>query len=666
MNQNQAEDIRLLEWPECVKQRAGLYIGTSAGEEGNNPNVLTRELINNAQDESYLDRSCNMIFIDLDFGGYQVVADNGRGIRIDMSPDKPDQTMADLAISSLHSGSKFNKSETGASLTGMNGLGLSVTNALSSSFVLMSKITESNWDKSIPAVADLWTKNIKSKKDLFYVVVYEFGYKKYEGALKRAQLESFLQIPTLPNGMSTIVLFKPDPAVFDNVKSTLPTDNLMYFLLIQEKIYRKKVHVIANGSELSVIDQIPFRFSALRTIIPANRSMNPQVTIMAFWDVDEQLGERKTLGSVNGLAVNQGHHIQIFEECYQQALIEEFKISHKFLLNGLKMCVIVLASETIFDSQTKTKLKSIAKVRVSDFSDLVRDIRKTMRQNFDFWQAHVDRLNYLANSMKNLSAAEKAEGMKAAGRGSSAKLRAELGNKLVDALAPDSDRWKTELFVVEGDSAGGSLVKGRKSCLYHAVLPLRGRVINTTKMEGDKMLDNKEMYTLFKAIGLGLDCNNILEGVQTREEALEVLKKRARYSKIIISTDADADGSIIASGLLYTFHKFARFMIDLGMVYLIESPNFSQNGQYFFPSDPTHPGTEIPLGLDPKKPFSRYKGLGSLNPNEVYDAFFDPNTRRLIQVTLDGSDYASSLVDDIEQRKLLLTSKGILSNPFNV
>jgi DNA gyrase/topoisomerase IV subunit B len=173
------------------------------------------------------------------------------------------------------------------------------------------------------------------------------------------------------------------------------------------------------------------------------------------------------------------------------------------------------------------------------------------------------------------------------------------------------------------------------------------------------------MYTLFKAIGLGLDINNVMSSATTQEEAMELLRKNARYGKIIISTDADADGSIIASGLLYTFSRFARFMIDLGMVYLIESPIFSQDGKYFFPSDPTIDG-EIPVGLNLKKHFRRYKGLGSLNSDEVYEAFYNPAKRRLIQVTPDGIDYAMSLVEDIQNRKNLLVSKGILGNPYGL
>lgn len=123
--------------------------------------------------------------------------------------------------------------------------------------------------------------------------------------------------------------------------------------------------------------------------------------------------------------------------------------------------------------------------------------------------------------------------------------------------------------------------------------------------------------------------------------------------------------SIIASSLLYTIGRFAKFMIDLGLVYLIESPIFSQDGKYFFPSDPTVDG-EIPVGLDMRKHFRRYKGLGSLNPDEIYDAFYDKSKRRLIQVTPDGIDYARALVEDIKNRKNLLISRGILTDPFEL
>lgn len=118
--------------------------------------------------------------------------------------------------------------------------------------------------------------------------------------------------------------------------------------------------------------------------------------------------------------------------------------------------------------------------------------------------------------------------------------------------------------------------------------------------------------------------------------------------------------------ILYLISKYARFLIDFGLVYVVMSPLYAQNGKYFFQNDPLQPGTTFPVGLDPKKPFHRWKGLGSIPKEEVYNAFYNPTTRRLVQVTPEGIDYFRSLVEDIGVRKDLLIQAGILGNPFNL
>lgn len=128
---------------------------------------------------------------------------------------------------------------------------------------------------------------------------------------------------------------------------------------------------------------------------------------------------------------------------------------------------------------------------------------------------------------------------------------------------------------------------------------------------------------------------------------------------------ADEDGLAIQNGLLYAISKFARFMLDFGLIYVAESPIFEQGGQYFYPSDPRQPGTQFPVGLNPSKHFRRFKGLGSLDREDVYNAFYDTSKRRLFRVSTDGIDFAMTLVEDINARKKLLYDKGILSNPYN-
>lgn len=133
-----------------------------------------------------------------------------------------------------------------------------------------------------------------------------------------------------------------------------------------------------------------------------------------------------------------------------------------------------------------------------------------------------------------------------------------------------------------------------------------------------------------------------------------------KYSLSYISSD----GSQIAKLLLYMFAKFGRFLIDYGMVYQVLSPIFEQGDKKFYPNDPLQPGTTFPIGLDPSKPFHRYKGLGAFNKDQIYDIFYNPATRKLVQVTPEGMDYAMKLTENVDERKNLLVGAGIISNPY--
>lgn len=128
---------------------------------------------------------------------------------------------------------------------------------------------------------------------------------------------------------------------------------------------------------------------------------------------------------------------------------------------------------------------------------------------------------------------------------------------------------------------------------------------------------------------------------------------------------ADEDGIAIQNALLYAIQKFARFMLEFGLIYVAESPIFEQDGKYYYPSDPRIPGTQFCVGMNPNKHYRRFKGLGSLDRSDVYDAFYDETKRRLFRVTLEGGDFAMKLVEDIDARKQLLRDKNILTNPYN-
>jgi DNA gyrase subunit B len=799
LNTNGSDLIRVLDYPECVRMKHGMYLSS--------PTDMLRECIDNSTDEVLACKTCNLIIVDTNFDGYNLVCDQGRGIPIFLSPDRPGQTQADVAVSTLHAGSKFVNQD---SKIGTYGIGVSATNALSTHFWVLSKITQENYDKSLPVVKNFYESlGPRSKKEVFYYAYYEKGIKISEGAAKKSELEKMMGVSkALPEGMSTMTLFVVDPEIFPSQRVEIPVENLENFLFIQEKFYRRKIQVIANGQVLTSASIKPYQFEILRTITPADISKNPYIGVYVTFEVDATLSPKKSAGSVNGLVVNNGVHIQYLEGCFEAALREEYKIKHKTIFPGLKMWVIILAEDLVYDSQIKSRLRSISKVKASDFQEITKDFIKIFRKNEDYWLAHVNKLNALAESYRSIGAIEKAQKMIDSATGNNAfRSKQEYVEGFADATS--HDRWGCELFVCftgdtevttfdderismvdlekkinageeiytfscksdstlvpsrikaakkikevtelckvsldngesfvctpdhkhmlrngeykeakdlqmgdlmmsldieeeirvksieiyntvktpvycievtskehnfplaagiftkncEGLSAASGLKAGRKSSEYHAVLPLRGKVLNVKDASVDEALANKEIFTLLKVIGLGIDANNVTSDCKTREEAYEKIKKYSRYGKICIATDEDPDGDHIRILLLYLISKYARFLVDFGLVYIAQSPLYAQDGKYFYSNDPLQPGTSFPVGLVTTKSFHRWKGLGSIPKDEVYNAFYNPATRRLIQVTPDGIDYFMSLVEDIDKRKELLYNNGILGNPFNL
>lgn len=664
------EVIEFLRPRDAVRRRYGMYISTNE-----NADVIFREIIDNSCDEISSGYG-NTVLISNNFNGYCFVADNGRGIPISMSEDKPGTTQAYLSISELHSGSKFNNAD--VSRVGQNGVGSACCNFLSESYWLLSRITENNYNRSIPAVKEVWEKaGPRSKKDLYYVVCCRQGELVFEsaGRLKDIEKEIFKGVNNyvpIPPEQSTIVLFRPDSEIFESTHANIPIRNLQYFLLIQEKFYNRRVNIVVDGNLVNNSFK-PFKYELTRTIVPKDNSFNSQVGVYMTFEADPNLGPKTEIGSVNGLDVNQGQHIQIAESVFKTALKDYYKIKHDCLLNGFKVCIIILAGEVVFDSQTKSRLKNITKVKTTDFVDVVKDIEKIFRRNAEYWDLHAHKLDRLAESMKDIGAAELADRMMEGSSGVNL-YRSKLDLVKGFAEATGKNRMACELFITEGDSAAGSLVTARPDTTRFAVLPLRGKILNVTGVTAKRAMESQTIYSIFKTIGLGLDINNVTKDCQTREEALEVIRQKSRYGKVVIATDADADGSQIANELLHMFSRYASFMIDLGLIYRAISPLWKGKSKstgkitYYYQDDPTNPNTGFPADMDEHSHFARYKGLGSLSPDtgEVEDAFFNESTRRLIRITPEGLDYATNLNEDINARKQLLADKNVLTNPYNL
>ena len=613
MKENEEIKIEYLKFPECVRLKVGMYL--SSTEDFNQPFL---EICSNAQDElsqGYGDTIC----LSTDFNGYNFVGDNGRGLPIYMADGEfSNITQAELSLTKLHAGSKFKDTGDQTFRVGMNGVGSSAVQAICERYIVFSRITQDNYNRSIPEVENLWNScGPRSKRDLFYVLVFEKGYKVYEGAGKLKDLEKRFKCPGLPEGLSTIVLFKGDQTIYENIKAEIPYDALQYFLLIQEKFYGRKSNIFIDGQLLHRTIK-PYKYEFLTTIVPKDTSVNKTVDVYLTFEVDNKnLGGKDVIGSINGLP-SAGFHLTTAENCFKAAIKDFYKIKRDTtLVNGLKLCVVVLAQEVLFNSQTKENLKSITKVKPADFAPVVKGIEKIFKKNPDYWEPYVAKLQALHDSMRDIGAQEKAQKMIEAASNSNQLYRNK--QNLVDGFvdATSTNRWDCSLLIVEGLSPAGSLISARKAEQVKkiAVLPMRGKVLDTSGLKASKMLDNKEMNTLFSVIGLGLDCHSVVKDAKTLEEAYDIIKKKARYGKIILCQDSDEDGLAIRRGLLYTFAKFARFMIDLNCIYYISSPIFEQGGKYYYPEDPRIPGSQFCVGMDPTKKYRRFKGLTKTSPN---------------------------------------------------
>lgn len=531
--------IQALTEVEACRRRPGMYCGDTSDEAAGS-SILLREIIDNSIDELSAGYG-DTILVDNDFNGYNFVADTGRGLPITMNQDVPDKTSAELSFTKFHAGSKFEG--TTVMRKGLNGVGSAVCSALSEVYIVLSRITENNWDKSIPKVREVWEKaGPRSKKDLYYLIITEKGLKTVETAGRLKDLEKLIfkaPYKPLPAGFSTLVLFRADPEIWTNPKAQIPMLDLQYFLLIQEKFYGRKLNVIVGDQPITNTFK-PYKEEILRTIVPADTSYNPQVSVYLTLEEDSKMGKVQTYGSVNGLDCGMGFHINLAKSLFKTALKDYYKIkSDDYLLEGLKIGVIMLASEVNFSSQTKENLKAVTKVKPADFAPIIKDIQKLFKKDPSYWDAHARKVQAIIDSMKDISAKEVAARIIDAASNANQMYRNKQTyvEGFVDATT--KDRWEAELFLVEGRSPAGSLLSSRKGpdVKKRAILPLRGKVLDVSDVSASKMLSNKEFYTLFSVLGLGISAHSVISDCKTPEEAYEVLKAKSRYQRIIIATD---------------------------------------------------------------------------------------------------------------------------------
>jgi topoisomerase IV subunit B len=600
-----AADIEVLEGLEPVRRRPGMYIG---GTDEKALHHLFAEVIDNAMDEAVAGHA-NRIEVEYHADGYLSITDNGRGIPVDPHPKFPKKSALEVIMTTLHAGGKFDSGVYDTS-GGLHGVGVSVVNALSEHLVV----------------------EVARGQQLY---VQEFRRGASQGPIKN--------LGKVNNRRGTTVKFLPDPQIFGKGNTTFSAARL--YKMARSKSYLfGGVEIRWRCDEVHLKDkEIPaeavFHFpGGLKDFLEERLDGHTRVVDEIFFGKVEKEGGHGSVewavawfGGDDGFMSSYCNTIPTpeggtHEFGFRSALTRSLK-SYAELVNNKRASVItaddvmvqsgamlsVFIREPEFQGQTKDKLATVEAGRIVDIA---------IRDHFDHWltghPAQADKL--LGWIIERAEERVRRRQEKEVGR-KSAVRKLRLPGKLADCSATQSEG--SELFIVEGDSAGGSAKQARHR-VNQAVLPLRGKILNVANAGKEKLAANQQLSDLTQALGAAT-------GDSYREEDL-------RYDKVIIMTDADVDGAHIASLLITFFYRQMPLLIDQGHLYLAVPPLYklTQGAKVAYARNESHRAEieKTELNGRGKVEVSRFKGLGEMLPAQLKETTMDPRKRTLLQVTL--------------------------------
>jgi DNA gyrase subunit B len=624
-----AEEIQVLEGLEAVRRRPGMYIGSTSAR---GLHHLVYEVVDNSIDEA-MAGYCNKIDVIVHPDNTVTVIDNGRGIPVDIHP-KMGLPAVEVVLTVLHAGGKFGGGGYKVS-GGLHGVGVSVVNALSE-----------------------WLE-VEVRRDGFV----------YHQRYERGVAASRLQKTGKAKSTGTKVTFKPDPEIFEELEFSQET---LIKRLRELSFLTKGVKITLNDERTGQQFVYQHNGGIKDFVLHLNKNKNVLHKPVYLEELKEQVmvevAFQYTDGFVENLfsyvnnihTVDGGTHETGFKTSLTRVINDYGKKYNIFkngisgllgedIREGLTAIISVKVPEPQFEGQTKTKLGN------SEVRGIVDTVVSEKLSIFFEENPSVAR-KILEKSVNAARAREAARKARELTRRKNALESSTLPGKLADCS--ERDPSLSEIFIVEGDSAGGSAKQGRDR-RYQAILPLRGKILNVEKARMDKILANEEIRSLITALGTGIGEDFNID--------------KARYHKIIIMTDADVDGAHIRTLLLTFFYRYMRPLIENGYVFIAQPPLYkvrkNKNDHYVF-SDKELEKLLDRVGRD-KIAIQRYKGLGEMNADQLWETTMNFDSRTVLQVKLEDAIEANHIFsmlmgDKVEPRREFIQENARLVRNLDV